>query len=717
MIVRWSLLARNDLQALRDYVARENPAARVAQEAARVLATHFGDRFGRAMFEQRAYGMHHGLSVAGEAAIESQHTPRAEVGKLKDWLLAGESRQAVGPHQQAREAHQHQHRWWRVMCLTGVDYFSTLGYQPGIAALAAGALSPIATLILVLVTLFGALPMYRRVAADSPHGEGSIAMLEHLLSWWKGKLFVLCLLGFAATDFIITITLSAADGAAHALENPFMPASLHDQRIGLTLLLLALLAAIFLKGFTEAIGVAFVLVVAYLVLNLVVVAVSLLAVAQHPMVINNWWQQLLTEHGNPLAMVGVSLLLFPKLALGLSGFETGVAVMPLVQGDPHDSPAHPEGRIRNTRRLLMTAAVIMSVFLLTSSLVTITLIPPEAFQPGGKANGRALAYLAHQELGEWFGTGYDISTILILWFAGASAMAGLLNLVPRYLPRYGMAPEWARAARPLVLVFTAVALAVTLIFRADVDAQGGAYATGVLVLMASAAIAVTLSVRRQGKRALTVAFAVIVVVFVYTTILNVIERPDGVKIATFFICVIIVVSLASRIWRVTELRAEQVELDLQATRFVTEAASDGRLRIISHDPDELSRAEYVAKEEQHRACDRIPAEDPLIFLEVRVRDASEFASVLRVRGEEVSGYRVLRTESSAIPNAIAALLLHLRDTTGIVPHVYFSWSEGKPLQQVLRYLLFGTGDVAPVAHEVLRAAEPDLHRRPVVHVA
>jgi len=412
------------------------------------------------------------------------------------------------------------------MCLTGVDYFSTLGYQPGIAALAAGVLSPIATILLVLLTLFGALPIYRRVAEESPHGEGSIAMLERLLSWWRGKLFVLALLGFVATDFIITITLSAADATAHVLENPLVPGFLDGHQIAITLFLIALLGGVFLKGFTEAIGIAVGLVAVYLVLNLVV-AVALEHLAANPDLVVNWRHLLTSSYSSPLAMVAVALVVFPKLALGLSGFETGVAVMPLVRGDPDDTPEHPRGRIHNTRKLLMTAALIMSGFLITSSFATTVLIPHQQFEEGGQASGRALAYLAHQYLGSGFGTAYDLSTISILWFAGASAMAGLLNIVPRYLPRYGMAPEWTRAVRPLALAFTAVAFVITVIFRADVEAQAGAYATGVLVLMSSAAVAVTLSVRRRGRRPAVLAFGVIMLVFAYTTIANILERPDG----------------------------------------------------------------------------------------------------------------------------------------------------------------------------------------------
>jgi hypothetical protein len=625
-------------------------------------------------------------------------------GSFKRWFFKG-VKEIEGPHE--GKGKHHQHSWWQVMCLTGVDYFSTLGYQPGIAFLAAGALSPIATLVLVLLTLFGALPIYSRVAAESPHGQGSISMLEGLLARWKGKLFVLVLLGFVATDFVITITLSAADATAHIVENPFFPHFFHHQ-VGVTLGLIAVLGAVFLKGFKEAIGIAVLLVAVYLALNLVVVSVGLYELATHPEHFPEWKNALFAHprvHGNPLLIIGISLLLFPKLALGLSGFETGVAVMPLVRGP---------GRIRNTRLMLATAALIMSVLLISSSFVTATLIPAHEFEEGGKANGRALAFLAHQYFGELFGTTYDLSTIAILWFAGASAMAGLLNIVPRYLPRYGMAPEWARATRPLTLVFTLIAFAVTIIFKADVDAQGGAYATGVLVLMSSAAIAVTISAWRRAER-LRGAFLIISLVFAYTTVVNVIERPEGIKIASFFIGTIVFTSLISRVLRTTELRVEKVELDEKAQSFIDEI-SRGEIRIVANRCDLGDLDEYRWKENEKRADNHIPASDPILFFEVNPGDASEFSGILKVYGINVDGYRVLRTESPAVPNAIAAFMLYLRDRTGKIPHVYFGWSEGNPLMYMLRYIAFGEGDTAPVTHEVLRQAEDDPERRPAVHV-
>src|SRR5919199_436619 len=490
--------------------------------------------------------------------------PKRPADRLKHWLLKERIEPVEGPG--AKEGQVRQHPWWQVVCLTGVDYFSTLGYLPGIAALAAGALSPVATLLIVLLTLFGMLPMYRRVAEDSPHGQGSIAMLENLLSFWKGKLFVLCLLGFVATSWLVTITLSASDATAHIVENPFIPEFLQDQEVAITLVLLAALGAVFLKGFKEAIGIAVIVVGAYLILNLVVVAVGLYEGATHTQYVADWSEVLFTSYGNPLAMIGVSLLVFPRLALGLSGFETGVGMMPLVRGDEGDGAQRPIGRIRNTRKMLTVAALIMCFYLITTSFVTIVLIPPQEFEPGGSANGRALAYLAHEYLGDAFGTVYDLSTIVILAFAGASAMAGLLNIVPRYLPRYGMAPEWARAVRPLVLVYTAIAFAITIIFKADVSAQAGAYATGVLVMMTSAAFAVTLTAWRKGSKRVVFVFGLVILVFVYALVANEIQRPDGIKIASFFIGAIILTSLVSRVWRTTELRTGSIEIDETAPR-------------------------------------------------------------------------------------------------------------------------------------------------------
>jgi len=635
---------------------------------------------------------------------------------VRTWLLAGADHRPTrepGPH--AVPPPHRRHAWWQVMCLTGVDYFSTLGYQPGIAALAAGVLSPIATLVLVAVTLAGALPVYRRVAGESPRGEGSIAMLERLLPFWRGKLFVLVLLGFAATDFLITMTLSAADATAHVVENPFVGSALRGHEVAVTLVLLALLGGVFLKGFSEAIGIAVALVAVYLALNVVVVVVALSHVIGHPVVVGDWTTALTGKYSDPLVMVGIALLVFPKLALGLSGFETGVAVMPLVRGAPTDTERNPAGRIAGARRLLTTAALIMSAFLVTTSFVTTLLIPADEFQPGGAANGRALAYLAHEYLGGAFGTVYDVSTIAILWFAGASAMAGLLNLVPRYLPRYGMAPDWARAVRPLTLVFTAIAFLVTWLFDANVDAQGGAYATGVLVLISSAAVAVTLSCWRKRQRRATLAFGLIAAVFVYTTGANVAERPDGVKIGACFIAGILLVSLVSRVRRAFDLRVTGVTLDPMAELFIRDTARR-EITLIANEPGCRDHTDYRAKLGQVVRDHHLPSEHDVVFVEVTVTDPSDFETELFARGEIHQDQRVLAVTGSSVPTALAALVLHVRDLTGRRPHLYFGWTEGSPLANLLRYLVFGQGEVAPVTREILRRAERDRARRPHVHV-
>ena len=620
---------------------------------------------------------------------------------FSDWLFAGMEHRESGNQRDDKGKHP----WQKVMCLTGVDYFSTLGYQSGIAYLAAGMLSPLATIVLVLVTLFAAVPVYNRVAAASPNGQGSVAMLEKLFPGWTGKVLVLVLLGFATTDFIITMTLSAADAAAHFVHNPYTPPALQNQ-MGVTLILLAILGAIFLKGFKEAINVAVVLVAVYLALNAIVCLVGIFHVLLHPTLIVDWKRALFTQHGSLLSMVGLSCLLFPRLALGLSGFETGVAVMPLIKSE------NLEERIRNTRQLLAKAAMVMSVFLIATSFITTLLIPAADFQEGGPANGRAVAYLAHQYLGNYFGSLYDVSTILILAFAGASAMAGLLNLIPRYLPGFGMAPEWARASRPLVLVFVSVAFIVTRLFHANVDAQGGAYATGVLVLITSAAFAVTIAATTWLTRA---ALGLVCLIFIYTTLVNIYERPEGLKISCIFIFTMTFTSLVSRTFRSTELRITGVELDPQAQAFATNSARK-TIHLIAWKRGNSGQDREQAKAELRQNYGLSP--DSLIyFVEVERGDTSDFTEFLQVYGLQYGSNQIFHARSAAVANSIAALLIYLKQGTECIPHVYFHWTDVNPVINGMRYVFLGEGDTAPLTHEVLRRAIKDPAQRPVVHVS
>lgn len=651
-----------------------------------------------------------------ERLVEPPDAPKrpARRAQFQRWLLAAPE-QPEGP---IPAQHVDEHPWWKVLALTGVDYFSTLGYLPGIALVTAGALAPFATLLIVLLTMFGVLPVYRRVAVASPDGQGSVVMIERLLSFWRGKLIVLVLLGFVVTAWLFTITVSAADATAHVIENPLAPSWMEPHRVLVTLALLAVLGGVFLKGFREVIGIALAVVVTYLTLTAIVAAVGLVELMQHPGHIEQWRTALSREASSPFGVLIASLIVFPQLALGLSGFETGVGLMPHIESGSGTEEQRRIMRTRNTKRLLTSAAALMSVFLVATSIVSVALVPSDIAGPGGEAEGRVLSWIAHDLLGESFGNVYDVSTITILWFAGASAMAGLLNIVPRYLPRYGMAPEWATLVRPLVLVYVAMAVAVTVWFGASVEQQAGAYATGVLAMMISAAFAVALQAWRRRERRPALVFTAVAISLTYALIANEVQRPDGILISMVFIVAIVVSSFTSRIWRTTELRTSSIQLDDDALLLIERAAAHGGLHLLAHRPrDGNARDEYDRKQVEQQEDNHVPDGRPILFLEIEKGDPSEFAGVLEVTGHQIGPHQVLRATSPVVPNAIAALLLHLRDITGVRPHCYFGWSEVHPVRYVLRYILFGEGDTAPLCREVLRVAEPDPLKRPSIHVA
>jgi hypothetical protein len=609
------------------------------------------------------------------------------------WLRHGEAVDDIA----GRESRTHP--WWKVIWLTGVDYFSTLGYQPGIALLAAGAVAPIASVILVLVTLLGALPVYAQVAGRSYAGKGSIAMLENLLTGWKSKLLVLVLLGFAATDFVITMTLSAADAAKHAIENPFLHGVLGGHQILITLAILAILSAVFLKGFREAIGLAAAAALPYLALNLIVLGRGAWEVMTHPSLLSGWRASLLAKGDFTLLIAG-AVLVFPKLALGMSGFETGVSVMPLIDGGEADrrreprSDEVPRGRVANTRKLLATAAVIMSVMLMLSSFVTTLLIAPADYQEGGKAAGRAIASLAHKYLGSGFGSVYDASTILILALAGASALAGLLQLIPRYLPRFGMAPRWASLSRPLLLVLFAIEVVVTLVFGASVEAQSGAYATGVLVLILSAAVAATLDLWRERRFGMAFYAAILCLVFGFTLADNCIERPDGLIIGSAFTVLLMMASGISRSIRSVEFRISEAHFsDVESWRMGPELR--GKKVHLVPVPSSAPEARARKRADIGRLYN---VRGPLLFLHVNLLDnRSEFSAPLEVSlRREGDDYLAEVHGAIAIANTIA-YVSECIDPISIFIHL----TRRNLMGQAFRYLLFGEGEVGLMVYAIL----------------
>jgi hypothetical protein len=633
---------------------------------------------------------------------------RSAIGK---WLLRGES---VDEHAGGQLK---THPWWKVIWLTGVDYFSTLGYQPGIALLAAGAVAPIATVILVVVTLFGALPVYVQVAKRSYAGQGSIAMLENLLDGWKSKILVLVLLGFATTDFVITMTLSAADAAKHAIENPFLHPLLGEHQILVTLALLTVLTVVFLKGFNEAIGLAAIAALPYLALNLVVLGRGAWEIVTHPTLLNDW-RSALAAKGEFSLLIAGALLVFPRLALGLSGFETGVAVMPLIDGGEKDrghgprTEGVPLGRVGNTAKLLVTAARIMSVMLVLSSLVTTLLINPVDYREGGKASGRAIAFLAHRYLGTGFGTVYDISTIVILSLAGASAMAALLHLIPRYLPRFGMAPRWAALSRPLVLLLFVIDVIITLIFGASVEKQSGAYATGVLVLILSAAFAATLALWHERRWWLFLYMGLLCLVFGFTLTDNCVERPDGLIIGIILTLVLMLSCALSRSIRSVEFRIPQGYFaDPESWRIGPELRGKKVHLVPIASSSAEERRQKKAEIERHYAVS-----GPFVFLHVNLLDnRSEFSSPLEVSlRKEGDDYVAEVFGAVAIANTIAYI------SEAIDPiSIFIALTRRDLMGQAIRYLLFGEGETGLIVYTILLRYwdwTPEEDVRPRIHL-
>lgn len=662
--------------------------------------------------------------------------------------------------------------WLWVMCLLGLDYFSTLAYQPSITVQVAGRLGPLATAGVVLVTLLGALPIYCYLAGRSPRGEGSIGVLERHLHGWKGKTLILILLGFAATDFTMLKTISLADAAQHLIrsEDTAWRHSLHDmtdwlrcqceplgpavsgrlnEQLTVTLLLGAvgfLFWFVLRKGFNRNVLVLAVpLVGTYLLLNGLILGGGIRYLVERPELLDNWLTQvhegqwgvatpLWAGHGWGSILL-LSMLFLPSLALGLSGFELSMIIMPQVQGKEGEEP--PLTRIRNTRKVLVVAAAIMAVYLLASSLVTGLLIPVHEFQDDGKAVNRALAYLAHGGAltvgdspilpwcGGLFGTLYDVVTVLILCFAGTSVMTALAVLLPQFLLRFGM--EFKRANRwgVLLIVFAAVNMLVTVYFQASVTAQRNAYASGVLVLMSSAAMVTVIDKRavhaeKRGQsggwlRRLGIAyFTVVATIFVVTMAAVAVHSTSGLVIAGCFIVALLATSIVSRAFRASEMRTIGFTFKDPHSKFLWDSLRLADFPIlVPHRPGRRVRED----KEKHIRCNHQLAPDAdIVFLEVEVDDPSNFFQTLLIEVLREDHTFVIRASGCvSVAHAIASVALEMSKESK-PPGVHFGWSELGVLAASWSYLAFGEGNIPWKVRELIYMAEPDPVRRPRVIV-
>jgi hypothetical protein len=757
--------------------------------------------------------------------------------------------------------------WWLVLGLVGLDYFSTLAYLPSIAVQADHNLAPLAALGVVIVTLLAALPVYLYVVGRSPHGRGATGLLERLISGWGGKVFLLILLGFVGTDFVITRTLSLADAAKHVTHNPYwqqhvewlgqnketvrgwLPEFLRggffdfwNEQLVLTLLLtlLAFVAFAFVfRGFNRPfLYLAAAGVLLFLVVNGIVIGSGLTYLGRHPERLDNWFrhfsegstaivvpyyeltdkslealreeevpekvlarlaplknkkfadrrqyfrelnkvldpeevdrlEESLTHRaaGPPLrqspswiALAGLiawlvisALLKAPQMILGLSGFELSMTSAPLVRGRSDDDPARPRGRIRRTRLLLVTAALIMSVFVLGSVLAVTQLVPLAEFQGKveasaeewqGPAMHRALAYLAHGGridttfanrvggklpepppptdvcplFGPAFGTLYDASTVLILCLAGASVTIGLRSLLPPSLARYGMELPWAHRIGGTYWLFNLTIILLILVFHASVSAQQWAYGASVLALLTGASVAALLDLRRRWRGSLwqgvvAAPFLVISGLFLVLLGLTFVQNRSGLYIPLLFVLVVVGTGLVSRWLRSTELRFGGFTFaDEHSQKRWQEICQLEFQVLVPHRPGGLPLAE---KDREIRARHRLGPEVAIVYLEAELGDPSDFLQSPVLKVETVEGFEVVRlSRCASIAHALAAIGLEFAQV-GRPPEIHFGWSEEGPLAANLNFVLFGEGNIPWMVHALLRKAEPDEERRPRVVV-
>jgi hypothetical protein len=496
----------------------------------------------------------------------------------------------------------------------------------------------------------------------------------------------------------------------------------------------------FRRGVTRGlIRMAAVVLAVYLLLITIVVGDSLAYLARNPGLLEDWWQQIeagaWTSGTEAVPVAGwwslalASAVLFPQLALGLSGFELTLTAMPLVRGSRSDTPTAPRGRIRNTRLLLASAALAMSLFLLASTLATTVLIPAAALAPGGRAENRALSYLAHGEplaagatlglAGPWLGTTYDLAAIAALTLAGVTVVVGMRHLIPPYLYRLGMDWRWSRRWGVLMYLFVLVKFGVTYVYEADPAAQRGAYLTGVLSVFTYASLAAAIDVwkRRRGwwkPFRVSPYFALCFVAFAGATVAVVRSQPGGLKMAAWFVGLTLAVSVASRFARTTELRFRGFSFaDDESRRLWNELVMRDYPLIVPIRPDGTPVAE---KEARIRAIHRLPASLPVVFLHAELGDPSDFFHLPEVRVGREDGRVVAHiTQCASIPHVIAAAALEVAKC-GQVPEVHFGWSVENPLTANLNFVLFGHGNVPWMVHELIRAADFPAERKPRVVV-